>query len=412
MENNKNYHKKAVIKINYFLILFLLLSIYIILFSCSSVFRASLTGRYIDSETENGIDDGYVFLYTSEDKFKEDWNDYQTTKDYNTFFTNSFCSTTTTTTNNQSGVFTFNAIVWSTLTPLFGKDADVQQIYLVFYHEDYDASYSTQKLVSDSTTRLTPIKVDRIKNNATIHGIISDVSSGNGIANVTVRIYVPKSWTFDSNDEPKVTDDDFETSPSYTTTTNANGEYTVKISFAKIPSLTDDKGKTKVRIVISLTDFETSSDIDPNFTDNTTWDPDGNGKYEDYYESITINKDTTAQMPNLKMRREIFTESVNGIVKLSGNGVNGYRVKITYLTRNNTSTSKSSRTYTYYPNDQTSIVGYFEITNLELASTGVEGTQNYQDVTIEVYNSSGDLQTTINNFRIYENSDNYIEINL
>ncbi len=112
------------------------------------------------------------------------------------------------------------------------------------------------------------------------------------------------------------------------------------------------------------------------------------------------------------MRREIFTESVNGVVKLSGNGVNGYKVKIIYLTRNNTSTSKSSRTYTYYPNDQTSIVGYFEITNLELIPDGVEGTQNYQDITIEVYNSADALQTTINNFRVYENSDNYIEINL
>ncbi|MEJ5272646.1 MAG: carboxypeptidase-like regulatory domain-containing protein [Spirochaetota bacterium] len=411
MENNKNYHKKTVIKINYFLILFLLLSIYIILFSCSSVFRASLTGRYIDSETEDGIDDGYVFLYTSEDKFKEDWNDYQTTKDYNTFFTNSFCSTTTTTTNNQSGVFTFNAIVWSTLTPLFGKDADVQQIYLVFYHEDYDASYSTQKLVSDSTTRLTPIKVDRIKNSATIHGIVSDVSSGNGIANVTVRIYVPKSWTFDSNDEPNVIDDDFETSPSYTTTTNANGEYTVKISFAKMPSLTDDKGKTKVRIIISLTDFETSSDIDPNFIDNTTWDPDGNGKYEDYYESSSISKDTTTQIPVLKMRRTLFNESINGIVKLSGNGVNGYKVVVKYKTRNGVLTQKSTRTYTYYPNDQVSVIGYFEITNLELAPDGTEGTQNYQQVVIEIYDPLDSLQKSLN-FKVYENSDNYIEINL
>lgn len=381
-------------------------------FSCSSVFRASLTGRFIDDETEDGIDDGYVFLYSEESKFNEDWADYQVNHDYKTFFNNSFSSTTTTTQNNESGVFTFNAIVWSTLNPLFGKDADVRDIYLVFYHEDYDASYSTQKVVSDATTRLTPIKVNRIKNSATIHGIISDVSSNTGIANVTVRIYVPNNWTFDSNDDPVVVNTNFNNTPSYTTTTDENGEYNIKISFPKIPDLSSDHGKTRVRITISLTDYATSHDVDSNLTENTDWDPDGNGQYEDYYESITINKDTTAQIPNLKMRREIFTESVNGVVKLSGNGVNGYKVKIIYLTRNNTSTSKSSRTYTYYPNDQTSIVGYFEITNLELIPDGVEGTQNYQDITIEVYNSADALQTTINNFRVYENSDNYIEINL
>ncbi|MFN3410824.1 MAG: carboxypeptidase-like regulatory domain-containing protein [Exilispira sp.] len=398
-----------ILKIFLFAFLFFFL---FLLFSCSSVFRASLTGKFIDDQTEEGIDDGYVFLYSEESKFNEDWADYQLNHDYRTFFNNCFSSTTTTRQNNESGVFTFNAIVWSTLNPLFGKDADVRDIFLVFYHEDYDASYSKQKIVSDATTRLTPIKVNRIRNSATIHGVILDVSSNTGIANVTVRIYVPNTWTFDSNDDPVVVNSNFDNNPSYTTTTDANGEYNVKISFPKIPDLTNDHGKTRVRIVISLTDYISSKDVDPNLTENTNWDPDGNGQYEDYYESIVINKDSTAQMPNLKMRREIFTESVNGVVKLSGNGVNGYKVKIIYLTRNNTNTSKSSRTYTYYPNDQTSIVGYFEITNLELIPDGVEGTQNYQDVTIEVYNSVDLLQTTINNFRIYENSDNYIEINL
>ncbi len=399
-------------KFFYITIIFTLFFIYFLFFSCSSVFRASLTGRYIDIETENGIDDGYVFLYTSENKFNIDWQDYLDNKNYNTFFTNSFSSTTTTTTNNESGVFTFNAIVWSTLSPLFGKDADVAQIYLVFYHEDYGASYCTQKIVSDSTTRLTPIKVDRIKNSATIHGIISDASSSEAIANVTVRIYVPKNWTFNSSNDPIVDDSSFENQATYTTTTNANGEYTVKISYPKMPSTTQDYGKTKVRIVYSLTDYETSSSIEPNLTDNSTWDPDGNGTYEDYYESSTILKDTTTQIPALHMRRTIFTESINGVVKLSGNGVNGYTVKITYKTRNNTTTSKSSRTYTYYPNNQTAEPGYFEINNLELAPDGQEGSQNYQDVKIEVYDSLGALVKTINNFRVYENADNYIAIDL
>lgn len=238
-------------------------------FSCSSVFRASLTGRFIDDETEDGIDDGYVFLYSEESKFNEDWADYQVNHDYKTFFNNSFSSTTTTTQNNESGVFTFNAIVWSTLNPLFGKDADVRDIYLVFYHEDYDASYSTQKVVSDATTRLTPIKVNRIKNSATIHGIISDVSSNTGIANVTVRIYVPNNWTFDSNDDPVVVNTNFNNTPSYTTTTDENGEYNIKISFPKIPDLSSDHGKTRVRITISLTDYATSHDVDSNLTENT-----------------------------------------------------------------------------------------------------------------------------------------------
>lgn len=384
----------------------------ILLFSCSSVFRASLTGKYIDSESENGINDGYVFLYTSESKFNEDWQSYKSSNNYNTFFTNSFSSTTTTTSNNEAGVFTFNAIVWSTLNPIFGKDADVTQIYLVFYHEDYDASYSIQKIVSDSTTRLTPIKVDRVKNSATLHGVISDTSSGEPIANVTIRIYVPKSWSFDSNNEPIVNDSSFEDEPSYTTTTNSNGEYNIKISYPKMPSIESDYGKTRVRLVYSLTDFETSSTIEPNLTDNSSWDPDGNGIFEDYYESLTISKDTTVQIPTLHMRRTIFTESVNGVVKLSGNGVNGYKVKIIYKTRNSATTSKNSRTYTYYPNDQTTVVGYFEINNLELSPDGVEGSQNYQDVTIEVYDNLDALKTTINNYRVYENADNYIEIDV
>ncbi|HPC38922.1 MAG TPA: hypothetical protein PLF21_06390, partial [Exilispira sp.] len=147
------------------------------------------------------------------------------------------------------------------------------------------------------------------------------------------------------------------------------------------------------------------------FIDNTTWDPDGNGKYEDYYESSSISKDTTTQIPVLKMRRTLFNESINGIVKLSGNGVNGYKVVVKYKTRNGVLTQKSTRTYTYYPNDQVSVTGYFEITNLELAPDGTEGTQNYQQVVIEIYDPLDSLQKSLN-FKVYENSDNYIEIDL
>jgi|YNPMSStandDraft_1061717.scaffolds.fasta_scaffold00034_7 hypothetical protein len=385
---------------------------YLLLFSCSSVFRASLTGQYIDSENKNGINDGYVFLYISKDRFDKDWEDYQATKNYIAFFANCFSSTTTTTVNNQSGVFTFNAVVWSTLNPFFGKDADIHEIYLVFYHEDYGVSYSTHKIVSDSTTRLTPIKASKIKNSAIIHGKIVNVSSGEPIPNVTVRIYVPKNWNFDSNNNPIVNDSSFDNKPSYTTTTNANGEYTVRISFPKMPSASQDYGRTKIRIVYFLNDYETSNSIEPSLVDNNSWDPDGNWIYEDYYESSTILKDTTTQIPALHMKKTIFSESLNGIVKLSGNGVNGYKVKVTYKTRNNTLTSKSSRTFTYYPNNQTAVSGYFEINNLELSPDGTEGSQNYQDVNIEVYNSLDVLVKTVNNFRIYENADNYIEIEI
>ncbi len=409
----KNKHQK--IKKGFFfysIIIFIIFLYYFTFISCSSVFRASVTGRYIDEETEEGIDDGYVFLYTTESKFEEDWQDYQTTKDYTVFFNNSFSSTTTTTSNDESGVFTFNAIVWESLNPIFGKDADVCSVYLVFYHEDYDASYSTQKLVSDSTTRLTPTKVQRIKNSATIHGIIADVSSGNPVANVNIKIYLPINWSFDSNNDPIIDDSSFEENPTYTTTTDANGEYTVKISYPKMPSLTVDYGKTKIRIIVSLTDYESSSLVDSNFTDNSTWDPDGNGLFEDYYESNTINKDDTVQIPTLNIRRTIFTESITGVVKVSGTGINGYKVIVKYTTRNNTSTSKATRTYTYYPNDQTSIPGYFELTNLDLTPDGVEGSQNYQKVDIEIYDPDDNLLTTISDFSVYENSDNYIEISL
>ncbi len=411
-KSNENFTKNILKIFLLFIVIVIITSSLIILSSCSSVFRASITGRYIDAETEDGINDGYVFLYTSKAKFEIDWEDYQKNKDYNIFFNNSFSATTTTTSNNQTGVFTFNSIVWQTLIPDFGKDADVCDIYIVFYHEDYDASYTTQKLVSDSTTRLTPIKVIRIKNSATITGVIVDISNNNPVPNVNIKIYVPLTWTFDSNNNPIVDDNSFENKATYTTTTNANGEYSVKISYPKIPSIENDKGKTKVRIVVSITNFEASNDIDPNFTNNTSWDPDGNGIFEDYYESDTIEKDSTKYMPDLKIRRTLFNESINGIVKLSGNGVNGYKVKVIYKTTNNVITSKSTRTYTYYPNDQNTIEGYFNLDNLNLVPDNVEGTQNYQDVTIEIYDTGDLLKKTINNFRVYENSDNYIEIEL
>ncbi|MCX8058230.1 MAG: carboxypeptidase-like regulatory domain-containing protein [Spirochaetes bacterium] len=394
------------------IIVFYLLLNFFILFSCSSVFRASLTGKYIDSETGNGINDGYVFLYTEENNFKEDWNNYQKNSNYLIFFNNCFTSITTSNQGNESGVFNFNAIVWKTLFPNFGKDADIMDIILVFYHEDYGVSYTRHRIISDSTTRIPPIKVERIKNSAIIRGKIIDISSGEGIPNVSVNIYVPESWSFDVNGDPIVNDSNFNNKPTYTVLTDSNGNYSIKISFPKVPNLKDDKKKTKVRVLISLTDYETSSNIDSNLTDNTSWDPDGNGIYEDYYQSFVINKDATVQLPPLKMRKLIFTESINGVVKLSGSGVNGYKVKITYKTRNNEQTSKTTRTYTFYPNNQTSIPGYFEIQNIELYPDGVEGNQNYQDIKIEVYDSMNNLKTTINNFRIYENADNYIEINI
>jgi len=119
---------------------------------------------------------------------------------------------------------------------------------------------------------------------------IVNVSSGEPIPNVTVRIYVPKNWNFDSNNNPIVNDSSFDNKPSYTTTTNANGEYTVRISFPKMPSASQDYGRTKIRIVYFLNDYETSNSIEPSLVDNNSWDPDGNWIYEDYYESSTIIK--------------------------------------------------------------------------------------------------------------------------
>ncbi|MDD4763031.1 MAG: hypothetical protein PHR58_04165 [Sphaerochaetaceae bacterium] len=114
--------------------------------SCSSVFKAGLSGSVWDSQTDNGITGMEIYAYTNEKVRDADYASW-------TGSPNTSSSYVARATSAQDGSFTINKIAWETLTPQFGKSGDYREVFLLFYHEDYGLHKNSKPIwiTSDST---------------------------------------------------------------------------------------------------------------------------------------------------------------------------------------------------------------------------------------------------------------------
>ena len=122
----------------------------VLLASCSVVFEAGISGTV---ETASGtgkvaVAGVSVFAYTKESARDSDYELFRSGSITRPREDSGYVATTTT---NANGEFTVNKIVWETKRSEFGKTADVNKLYLIFYHEDYYPEKADATIISGST---------------------------------------------------------------------------------------------------------------------------------------------------------------------------------------------------------------------------------------------------------------------
>ena len=175
----------------------------VLLASCSVVFEAGISGKVVtEVETRTvPIEDVKVFAYT--DRGARD-------SDYQLFIREENPITRPTegagyvamTKTNANGEFTVNKIVWESKKSEFGKTADVNKLFLIFYHEDYRPEKTDATIISGSTNSDNVyIRMEGTKDKSTLNILVYDVSTSTLMDEpCTLKYSVGESTETDSSD--------------------------------------------------------------------------------------------------------------------------------------------------------------------------------------------------------------------
>ncbi|HRS64588.1 MAG TPA: carboxypeptidase-like regulatory domain-containing protein, partial [Spirochaetia bacterium] len=161
------------------------------------------------------------------------------------------------------GNFQFSGIIWHTYFSQFGKTADRIEIYLLVYHPDYGLVKNENPyfIVSDVTTELPVMEIEDIWNKGTIFGKVLNWKDGSPLANASIAVYVPDSWSYSGG---SVSDSSlvFPDSPTYTTTTDTDGTWSLTVRYKKMPGRSDTVNKTKVLITWPRLDWRAEDPVE------------------------------------------------------------------------------------------------------------------------------------------------------
>ena len=150
----------------------------VMLISCSAVFEAGISGKVVTDEGTGkvAVPDVNVFAYT--DKGLRD-------SDFTKFSEGSITRPTegagyvATSLTNANGEFVVNKIVWESKKSEFGKTADVNKLYLIFYHEDYVPAKTDATIISGSTNQSNVyVTLEGSKDYTTVNVTVYDVATG------------------------------------------------------------------------------------------------------------------------------------------------------------------------------------------------------------------------------------------
>lgn len=327
----------------------------IILSTCSVVFTASISGSILDAEryeedpeaATNGIEEVVVYLYLEEEDWTADlaaWNQGEgVLPDFPASGEPAYFSSTV---SDANGDFTFSGLIWERLFSEYGKSGDRYRIYLHFYHPDYGLQPNPYPLyiVSDVTNQLAPVKIEDLKNNQRIKGAVydyvlyahdaegaaedEDEQAEAALQGVTVDIYVPDEWEYESDGtilwefdtDGNLTTPVFPDEPSYTLTTDVNGEYETEILYWMNPNRTEDVGTVQVLITYSLDGYAAVPDVPPGavrFREDIDVDQDGDIEDDDVcYVSPVIDVDSeyAVTMDAIDLVAEVNRATITGTV--------------------------------------------------------------------------------------------------
>lgn len=319
----------------------------LMLSNCSSVFTASIDGRIIDKEAieENntvGVANATVWLYTSKggrDNDYEAWVEGDRSSLPDAVGRSSYRYYLATNTDNN-GNYQFAGIIWEKINPEFGKTADKTEVWLLIYHPDYGLSKNPAPLflVSDVTNQFSAITIEDIWSEATISGKTLNWQDGKALGNVPVRARLPKSWTYTEEDvdtEEAVWKD----GNSYTTTSNAEGAWSLKVRFAKQKGHVGDKiHRALARVSWERQDWragnpaegathlnsEIGGDIDLNVDGRTAMQGDA---FDWFYETQSFAPEDIVETPDVVLQRWKFSANLSGTIEnTAGDKLNGLEI--------------------------------------------------------------------------------------
>ena len=177
----------------------LLLLILILLAGCSVVFEAGISGKVVtpSGSSKVAVADVNVFAYT--DKALRD-SDYAKFRDGSITRPSEGSGYVATTTTNANGEFTVNKIVWEAKNSEFGKSADVNKLYLIFYHEDYYPATAEATIISGSTNSSNVyVTLEGNKSYTTINLTVYDATTNKAMTSpVTLEYWQDDSESHDT----------------------------------------------------------------------------------------------------------------------------------------------------------------------------------------------------------------------
>lgn len=171
----------------------------VVLLSCSQVFEAGISGTVVtkDGTRDVAVSNVNVFAYTDKGLRDSDLAKFQAGTIKRPSEGSGYVASTTT---NANGEFVVNKIVWETKKSEFGKTADVNKLYLIFYHEDYKVASTDATIISGSTNQSNVyMTLEGNKDYTTINVTVRDVATGRPMTSAcTLKYYVGASATSDT----------------------------------------------------------------------------------------------------------------------------------------------------------------------------------------------------------------------
>lgn len=183
-----------------------IISVIVLLTGCYSVFSGATGGLVVDAESTTnpkaGIANVDVYAYTVEADRDSDfaaWTQGTTFVPHAEYYGH--------TTTDTDGSFVINKLVWKTEfgDSSFGKDADIINVYLLFYHEDYGLTKGETLIVSDSNSDTVYAELMAVKKSTKIELTFLDVTTGNkSTVPMFVSISVPQTTQANTSAAPEV----------------------------------------------------------------------------------------------------------------------------------------------------------------------------------------------------------------
>lgn len=257
----------------------------IILSSCSSVFTAYITGTLLDEESaeDTPLTGVTVYLYGNEQLRNADFSQWEKKGTFPEESGNAFMVNTT----DGNGEYIFSGFTWHDLFPQWGKTADYQDVFFLYYHRDYGLTmnYFPMRVVSDVTNTLPTVKILKLTRTVTIMGTFLDAAGqdfGGGLPEV--EIYVPWEWSYTSTGDINYTSIEWSETDVYSAAVQADGAYSVDISFPRISSAgTGGSEAAPLRMIINSNIYLMEEEKNPgNVNVHDVWfDIDGDSYRDD-----------------------------------------------------------------------------------------------------------------------------------